>query len=57
MFFYSNKNKCTQGNFLPPPAGVPKGEIVVNNMSLKQKLWLPLVFSWIALFALSLWNI
>jgi len=34
-----------------------KGELVVNNMSLKQKLWLPLIFSWIALFALSLWNI
>ena len=29
----------------------------MRNMSLKQKLWLPLIFSWIALLALSLWNI
>ncbi|MFL9878481.1 methyl-accepting chemotaxis protein [Herbaspirillum rhizosphaerae] len=29
----------------------------MNNLSLKQKLWLPLIFSWVALFALSLWNI
>ena len=29
----------------------------MNQLSLKQKLWLPLIFSWIALLALSFWNI
>ena len=57
MFLQGNKKECAQGNFCPPRAGISKGEFVVNNMSLKQKLWLPLVFAWIALFALSLWNI
>ena len=29
----------------------------MQHLSLKQKLWLPLIFSWIALLALSLWSI
>ena len=29
----------------------------MHKLSLQQKLWLPLIFSWIALSALSLWNI
>ncbi|MFL9923146.1 methyl-accepting chemotaxis protein [Herbaspirillum lusitanum] len=28
----------------------------MNNLSLKKKLWLPLIFSLVALFALSLWH-
>ncbi|MFX7870615.1 hypothetical protein ABTK02_21605, partial [Acinetobacter baumannii] len=29
---------------------------MMNRLSLKKKLWLPLVFSWIALLFLSVWH-
>jgi methyl-accepting chemotaxis protein len=57
MFLQGNKKSVLREIFVRLHADMSKGEFVVNNMSLKQKLWLPLIFAWIALFALSLWNI